>query len=325
MDSVLRELKEKYDEMKVEVLKPITKDDRTKHLLTMLVKIINTATPQKKLLAHKRLNIPKHISDGLVYFHPIENGFQLPFEELLFDPRFEEGKIIQKWRNLMGKQGSNATITAISTFAFKLTNSLLKSCDITESQPYWEKRFFDATHLLCCRALFPRITDIFQTIQSKFEAPLANDEIYSKRLKWMRRLTMDDIGIPEKFQPPPNSVAKPYPRAIASFMDVHSTWVPQDNMVALIDAVNKIQKCGLAYCEKGGKGKEEITGDDLFPIVVWCVVNSRVKTWHAWIYRMEKFYHKNILSFGQSGFCFSLLRACVAFVMQQTPEKFHSS
>jgi len=65
-----------------------------------------------------------------------------------------------------------------------------------------------------------------------------------------------------------------------------------------------------------------ITGDTLFPIVVYCIVQSGIDKWHKWFIMMEKFFNPNVLSFGQTGFCFSLIKAAIAYIMQQKPSNF---
>ena len=61
LSGLIRELKAKYLEKRYEdTVAPRSVEDRTK------------------------------VSDGLPYFHPTDNGFQLPFEKLLYDPRFKQ-------------------------------------------------------------------------------------------------------------------------------------------------------------------------------------------------------------------------------------------
>lgn len=106
-------------------------DDRMKHLLTMLIQIIDTS------------NGSKHISDRLPYYDPIDNGFQLPFEQLLFDKRFNEYKIINEWKEIMNKhKKDNITLSAISTFIYKLTQTFLNSCNLRQGLPFYKQFFF---------------------------------------------------------------------------------------------------------------------------------------------------------------------------------------
>ena len=203
MAKMIKELQSKYEELKLDVTKPMSKEDRTKHLLTLLIQILDTSNHN---IAKMNVELKKHLSkyDGLPYYHPIETGFQTPFEQILFDPRFEESKLIKKWLTLIeGNMNNNKTdgmtIRSISTFIHKLTEKLLESCDLVKGKPYYQKSFWDATHLMICRAILPRIKNVINCILDRNESAQENDRIYRKRMTWMCTLTQEQLGIDEEY------------------------------------------------------------------------------------------------------------------------------
>merc|ERR1719361_3376647 len=89
LSAVIKELKRKYQERKYEdTILPMSSEDRTKHILTMLVQIIDTSN---------KTTMTKNVSDGLPYFHPKDNGYQVSFEQLLYDPRFDQKQTIDEF------------------------------------------------------------------------------------------------------------------------------------------------------------------------------------------------------------------------------------
>ena len=61
LSAVIKELKRKYSEKKYEdTILPMSSEDRTKHILTMLVQIIDTSN---------KTTMTQNVSDGLPYFH----------------------------------------------------------------------------------------------------------------------------------------------------------------------------------------------------------------------------------------------------------------
>ncbi|ETO21800.1 hypothetical protein RFI_15406 [Reticulomyxa filosa] len=307
LQGVIKQLEQKYEEKKLDVRKPMTAQERTKHLLTLLDLMF----------------------EGFTYFHPIDNGFQVTFEQLLLDPRFEESRIITKWKELE-KKNKDINMSNISRFLFNLTETLLKNAELTADKPYFQPHFFDATHLMTCRCIFPRSKELLQHILQKHHE---KDRLYLKRLTWMASLTQEQIGIEEQFTCKIQHHSQPpYGQAIThiKMIDIVTTLSPQDSVATLIESVHCIQKIASEYyrinCDadhNSSSFKEPIiNGDSLFPIVVFCVLQSGIHTWHAWLYCMEHFFRREILNFGQSGFCFTLLKATVTYVMSKRPSDF---
>eukprot|EP01084_Bolivina_argentea_P049397 90852_1 len=88
---VVDKWKEKYSKQKYnDIIRTMSSNERTSHVINMLNKILDTSN---------KTTMTMNISDGLPYFHPIDNGYQVPFEQILYDPRFEENKIINEFIN----------------------------------------------------------------------------------------------------------------------------------------------------------------------------------------------------------------------------------
>eukprot|EP00483_Globobulimina_turgida_P006130 UN06140 len=163
----------------------------------------------------------------------------------------------------------------------------------------------------------------------------------------MSKLSQKQIGIDDEFQyyfelqvkskegkcllqnPVANEEEIAYYAAIKRFKQLSKIVTPQDSIVWVIDTIHQIQKCAIKY-EKLSKFKliqiknefenQKITvlgADSLFPIIVYCLVKSRYDYWHRWIFMMNKFYTDHVLSFGQTGFCFSLIQAAMHYVLKQ--------
>ena len=54
-----------------------------------------------------------------------------------------------------------------------------------------------------------------------------------------------------------------------------------------------------------------IGADQLFPRIVYCLNQSECNYWNRW-FMIRNFYAKQILSFGHTGFCFSIINAVIA-------------
>eukprot|EP01084_Bolivina_argentea_P266687 452429_1 len=361
LNIVINELKKKYNEKKYEdVIQPMTAQDRTKHILTMLVQIIDTSN---------KTTMTKNVSDGLPYFHPTDNGYQVPFEQLLYDPRFTQkntiAEFISKYVNnnneinvkIIDKE--NLSLTRISTFIYRLTNSFLDSCELNKDSPFFQRVFLDCTNLMIGRSIFPKFDKVIKYVICKDINSVEMDDKYRKQLIWMCTMTQQKVGIDNEFcyyyvkkiKSLKQTMLKPkkierkstifideqseneekiaYYKPIQRLKELQNICVPQDSIVLVIDTVHDIQKCAMKYNKmKNGKlslkKKKQvvISGDSLFPIVVYCLIQSNVDYWNRWIFMMKKFYTQKILSFGQTGFCFSLINAAVKYIMDQKPSNF---
>jgi len=212
----------------------------------------------------------------------------------------------------------------IARFLHNLTETLLKNCELTSDKSYFQSQFFDATNLMVCRCIFPRSKELMECIVSKNSE---EDKQYLKHLTWMSTLSQEQIGIEKEFRYKYNKHAYSEAITLIKRVDINVTQTPQDSVVTLVDSIHVIQKSATDYyhmnCPEYSQTEPVfINGDSLFPIVVFCVLQSGVHTWHVWLHCMEQFFQKEILYFGQPGFCFTLLKATVLYVMAQKPSNF---
>jgi len=358
LSSVIKELKRKYEDKKHEdTILPMSSEDRTKHILTMLVQIIDTSN---------KTTMTKNVSDGLPYFHPKDNGYQVPFEQLLYDPRFDQKRNIDEFAakytdsteggdvNRKSVDRDNLSLRNISTFVYRLTNSFLDSCELNKDSPFFQRLFWDCTNLMIGRSIFPKFGGCIKYIVSKHADSVELDAKYRRQLTWMAALNQKQIGIEPEFTyhytskikalKPKLSLIKPKEKrkqAIFNEMDndekiayfapinrlrqLPGISVPQDSIVLVIDTIHDIQKCATKYSRLNQQQSADgvvISGDSLFPIVVYCLIQSDVDEWNRWIFMMRAFYAEKILSFGQTGFCFSLVNAAVTYILDCCPSNF---
>ena len=319
---IVKELKNKYDIQCNKIMKPMSIEERTKHLLTLLVQCCD----------EKKEYYSKHNYNGLPYYHSIDNGKQIPFEQILYDPRFNEKKIINSFYNLILKQTKNNknnsnTIKAISKFIFKLCNEFLNSCSLNKNNKIYKNEYWDATHLMISRNIFPKFKSLIINIVNKDETSKQNDIIYNKRLKWLYKLNQKQLLIdPDFILKNPNNNVIPYGKPINRLQSINAYIVPQDSLVCLIDTIHDIQTIAIEYYKLNNNNNNDntpvVAGDILFPIVVYVIIKTNINNWHSYIHMIQQFYNKKILTFGQTGFCFSLLSASIQYIMQQKPSNF---
>ena len=65
-----------------------------------------------------------------------------------------------------------------------------------------------------------------------------------------------------------------------------------------------------------------ISQDDLFPIILYCIMQSKLETPHKLIYFIEHILPKEKTTMGQSAFALSALKAAVEYISQAKPQTF---
>merc|ERR1712228_490984 len=253
-----------------DVVQPMSAHDRTKHILTMLVQIIDTSNSAKTTMT-------KNVSDGLPYFHPQDNGYQVPFEQILYDPRFDQNGAIDSFINKYHSDGKqeeinqkiidkeNLSLTKISTFIYKLTNSFLDSCELNADSPFFQKLFWDCTNLMIGRSIFPKFRNVIEYVLKKDKKSVDADNKYKKQLIWMSSLSQNAIGIEDEFcnfykknvvktnnerrkgtvfvdKECENEEKIAYYNCIKRLQQLSDIIVPQDSIVLVIDSIHDIQK-----------------------------------------------------------------------------------
>ena len=106
--------------------------------------------------------------------------------------------------------------------------------------------------------------------------------------------------------------------------------LPQEGLNTLLSATKCIYKTAMKYYyqhypeKKNDKNDDGayISQDDLFPIILYCVMQSKLETPHRLIYFIEHILPKEKTTMGQSAFALSALKAAVEYISQAKPETF---
>jgi len=106
--------------------------------------------------------------------------------------------------------------------------------------------------------------------------------------------------------------------------------LPQEALQTLLSATKSIYKTAMQYYykhnpEKKGDANDEaqfISQDDLFPIILYCVMQSKLETPHKLIYFIEHILPKEKTTMGQSAFALSALKAAVEYISNAKPTTF---
>eukprot|EP00486_Rosalina_sp_Unknown_P006559 CAMPEP_0201569974 /NCGR_PEP_ID=MMETSP0190_2-20130828/11972_1 /ASSEMBLY_ACC=CAM_ASM_000263 /TAXON_ID=37353 /ORGANISM="Rosalina sp." /LENGTH=272 /DNA_ID=CAMNT_0047992967 /DNA_START=1368 /DNA_END=2186 /DNA_ORIENTATION=+ len=106
--------------------------------------------------------------------------------------------------------------------------------------------------------------------------------------------------------------------------------LPQEGLQTLLSATECIYATAMEYYYKQfPEAKDDkddigafISQDDLFPIILYCVMQSKLETPHRLIHFIEHILPKDKTTMGKSAFALSALKAAVEYISQAKPETF---
>mmetsp|Transcript_20524 Transcript_20524/g.32665 ORF Transcript_20524/g.32665 Transcript_20524/m.32665 type:complete len:1240 (-) Transcript_20524:181-3900(-) len=106
--------------------------------------------------------------------------------------------------------------------------------------------------------------------------------------------------------------------------------LPQEGLQTLLAATKCVYNTAMEYYYQRYPEKKDdknddgafISQDDLFPIILYCVMQSKLETPHRLIYFIEHILPKEKTTMGQSAFALSALKAAVEYISQAKPETF---
>merc|ERR1712228_34102 len=106
--------------------------------------------------------------------------------------------------------------------------------------------------------------------------------------------------------------------------------MPQEGLQTLLAATKSIYDTAMEYYYTHFPEKKDdendlgayIAQDDLFPIILYCVMQSKVETPHKLIHFIEHILPKEKTTMGQGAFALSALKAAVEYISQAKPESF---
>ena len=106
--------------------------------------------------------------------------------------------------------------------------------------------------------------------------------------------------------------------------------LPQEGLQTLLYATESIYKTAMEYYYRHYPEKKDdvndegafISQDDLFPIILYCVMQSKLETPHRLIHFIEHILPKEKTTMGKSAFALSALKAAVEYISQAKPTTF---
>eukprot|EP00485_Elphidium_margaritaceum_P023189 CAMPEP_0202711498 /NCGR_PEP_ID=MMETSP1385-20130828/23297_1 /ASSEMBLY_ACC=CAM_ASM_000861 /TAXON_ID=933848 /ORGANISM="Elphidium margaritaceum" /LENGTH=1249 /DNA_ID=CAMNT_0049371245 /DNA_START=57 /DNA_END=3806 /DNA_ORIENTATION=+ len=106
--------------------------------------------------------------------------------------------------------------------------------------------------------------------------------------------------------------------------------LPQTGLQTLLAATKCVYSTAMEYYyrqypeKKGDKDDDGayISQDDLFPIILYCVMQSKLETPHRFIHFVEHILPKEKTTMGQSAFALSALKAAVEYISHAKPATF---
>ncbi|ETO19346.1 hypothetical protein RFI_17884, partial [Reticulomyxa filosa] len=203
-------------------------------------------------------------------------------------------------------------------------------------------------------------TMVSNILASQFQDLSGLDETYRRKTFWMRTLKHDklqinkeywlepavDIGhhnlltvssdsTPKRHSQLPFQAGESVPFAEAINIigelekqdDIHAS--PDIGINLILEAVKLVNDVAMRYFEnnKRSQGIEKpklvpLGNDDLFPLVVYCVIQSRLENPHVCIRFIELILPEENTTMGQAAFSLSLLKAAVQYIINAAPEEF---
>jgi len=170
---------------------------------------------------------------------------------------------------------------------------------------------------------------ILQNRKSYRRLPVIICKIFYKKSCWLRMQTQEAIGIPGKFTKKDideNDLQQyeksevPFGPAIKALTEAR-VFVPSDILHSILQSIRHINSCAIK--NSGLPGNEAVVGaDDLFPMVVYVVVQSQLKDINARLGFLERYVKYEVKYFGEAAICLSLIQAAVAFISIQKPSEF---
>eukprot|EP01084_Bolivina_argentea_P317509 550524_1 len=105
--------------------------------------------------------------------------------------------------------------------------------------------------------------------------------------------------------------------------------LPIEGLNTIISATKCIESTAIKYFYEYHEDKKDeddnspcISQDILLPIIIYCVIQSKLETPNILIYFIENILPKGIITMGQSAWALSQLKAAVEYILKAKPEMF---
>jgi len=317
MEGVVADLRSQYTELKKQSLKKKSKEERKPHF-------------EKELdIAYKRRQHARHATEeSKFHWHPAYvEGTQLNFNCLVLDQRYSPGVLLHRWYSKIEKQ-PEVEPTSITSFIDYLATYLISHYKL-------DPKYYQTIVLFLERLIFPRIMTankkpLFRSQMTEKE--IEQDQLFRSKATWLRQLSQENIGINPKFCKKDIDESNletcrkadvPFGPCIEALVGEARVQVPTDILQNILQAIRKINSCAQSYCNNNNENKEIMIGaDDLFPMVVYVVVHSKVRDINARLGFLERYVKHAVKYFGEAALCLSLLQAAVAYISSREPKDF---
>jgi hypothetical protein len=313
MEEVLIKLLEDFKNAKKGTSKLLTKAERRESLRHILEQAANDSISTEKF--------------G-IYYHRSEKSVQSSFNRFILDERYHEGKTLRRWRTQtlprLLKEHPTKGPKVIRQFCRNFSEFLLKEYDIPANEnvvgeslvsPGETVQSLNVVELFVDRLIYPRIQDILLTFRSNLETEM--DAVLVEKFKWLRKLSQSEMGIAEEIQsvhdPFETSFKQvksdfdlerfPYGLAIRVLSKIEGTEaasVPSDILYYCAKTMTTIEAQAKDYC---GNPEFSLSADSLLPIIVWCVVHSKITRLNEHLAHINRFANESALTYGFSAYC----------------------
>jgi len=137
------------------------------------------------------------------YFHKKNQRAQDEFRQMITDERTHEGQKIKQWRDFVAaekakKNGKILSPTSILKFIDFLANEIIERHRLRQYQISDQGMLNVCCHLYCQRVLFPLLNEEVACFQTDQERKM--DREFHRKIRWVRSLTQEQIGIDPKLQ-----------------------------------------------------------------------------------------------------------------------------
>jgi len=307
MEQVVSALQEQYKAKKKEAERKKSREERR----VILLEILELAYETRQIARHstKEHEFHWHPHDLQA---PQQQSAQVLFNSFILDQRHSPGILIHKWYSTIEKDTSVSPQSIIEFIEY--LSAHLAGFHMLE------RRHNQIISLFLERLIFPRILICKEIPLYTFQIQpedLERDKKFIENCAWMCNLTQDKLGMNPMFQKRDDDGEKPFQLAIDAISEIKKK-VPTDILFSILDTVRKINQCAQDYAI----GDARVTADDLFPMVVYVVINSDLDDLNQRLGFLERYIKEEVKFFGEPAICLTLLQAAVAYICERSPEDF---
>ena len=302
----LRELRRKRKATEKNLIKPMTRYLRSRNMSVRRGEIV-------RLFKSKCVEDVDEINPSVSACFKDASGAPMPFEDvrqclfdaIVCDQRTREGRLLERWRLRLNEGDALLPPCTIVAFCNYFEQLVVARYGLDE-----EGAIMDAPNGptllrdLCRNMIFLRlhafcITYNHANISKK-------NQLWQERVAWMKGRSQENMFLAECYQVKDQDV--PYGRSIALFERIKPCCTPNSMTAAMLEGIKAVHEEAKAATGKAIGGME-----DLFPVLVYVLVQADLPDIHKYLAYLENFSDGN----GEAGFYLCSMQACVAWVLDQ--------